>query len=291
MKGIRQIKHLCYFIFFVSLLLNANEVLAQQKINLIVRADDMGMTHAANLSCMDAFHSGVARSVEVMVPTPWYTEAVKMLNAEPGYDVGIHLVLTSEWTNLKWRPLTHAASLTDSNGYFFPTIWKGTPDNPSLHDHQPDFNEAEKELRAQIEMAKKHIKSLSHISTHMAFDQSHPQLKSIVQKLSQEYQLPLQSDKTERFPNDEKMKSDTVEKRQNAFIHQLATLKSGKTYLLVTHPCISSDEMESLETPAYQNVRADRNADYYMITDKRLKSVLLKHNIRLVSVKESLLQY
>jgi len=45
---------------------------------------------------------------------------VKLLSENPGLDVGIHLVLTSEWANMKWRPLTHAPSLVDADGYFFP---------------------------------------------------------------------------------------------------------------------------------------------------------------------------
>ena len=146
------------------------ENFAQSPARLIVRADDMGITHSTNLACVDVYTNGIARSVEVMVPTPWYTEAVKLLQTHPAYDAGIHLVLTSEWSALKWRPLTNAKSLTDSNGYFYPTIWKGSPDFPSLHDNKPDFAEAEKELRAQIEMAKKHIPRLSHISTHMGFN-------------------------------------------------------------------------------------------------------------------------
>jgi hypothetical protein len=43
---------------------------SQQAARLIVRADDMGVTHATNLACIDAFTKGIARSVEVMVPRP-----------------------------------------------------------------------------------------------------------------------------------------------------------------------------------------------------------------------------
>lgn len=50
-------------------------------------------------------------------------EAVAMLSSVPGYDVGVHLCLTSEWIELKWRPLTPAASLRNPDGYFHPFIW------------------------------------------------------------------------------------------------------------------------------------------------------------------------
>ena len=87
---------------------------------LVIRADDMGSFHAANVACVDGYLNGIETSVEVMAVTPWFPEAVKMLESNPTLDVGLHLVLTSEWDHIKWRPLTHCPSLTDNNGYFLP---------------------------------------------------------------------------------------------------------------------------------------------------------------------------
>ena len=55
-------------------------------------------------------------SVEVIVPSPWFPEAVEMLKEHPDLDVGIHLALTSEWDNVKWRPVSDAQSIRDENG-------------------------------------------------------------------------------------------------------------------------------------------------------------------------------
>ena len=85
---------------------------------LVVRADDMGAFHSVNKACIAAFRDGIEQSVEVMAVTPWFPEAVKMLEANPTLDVGLHLVITSEWENVKWRPLTHCPSITDENGYY-----------------------------------------------------------------------------------------------------------------------------------------------------------------------------
>ena len=272
--------------FLITLIFCVN-AFSQAPARLIVRADDMGMTHAANLGCMDVYKKGIARSVEVIVPAPWFIEAVKLLQTQTGYDAGIHLTLTSEWNTIKWRPLTGAQSLADSNGYFYPTIWKGSPDFPSLHDHKPDFTEAEKELRAQIDMAKKHIPRLSHISTHMGFDDSHPELKKIVQKLSEEYKLPLiKKPGVLDFPSTPEMRSDKPGDREAAFITQLAKLEKGKTYMLVTHPCYNSPEMQTIATPFDRNVGRDRQADLDMLTGKKIKAALIKHNIELISVKD-----
>ena len=87
------------------------EVAAQQKpIKLIVRGDDMGFTHAANEALIKSYKKGFETSIEIIVPSPWFLEGVKMLEQTPSVDVGVHLCLTSEWDNVKWRPMTDAAS-------------------------------------------------------------------------------------------------------------------------------------------------------------------------------------
>src|SRR6478736_6721297 len=84
---------------------------------LIVRGDDMGFSHSGNLALIKSFKEGIETSIEVIIPSPWFPEAVKMLRENPGIDIGIHLALTSEWDMIKWRPLSDCSSLKDSNGY------------------------------------------------------------------------------------------------------------------------------------------------------------------------------
>ena len=73
----------------------------QDEIRLIMRGDDIGSSHAANLGCIKSYQEGIMKSVEVMVPCAWFPEAVQMLQENPGLDVGVHLTLTSEWENVK----------------------------------------------------------------------------------------------------------------------------------------------------------------------------------------------
>jgi hypothetical protein len=40
------------------------------------------------------------RTVEVMVPCPWFPEAAALLRENPGLDVGVHITLTSEWEGI-----------------------------------------------------------------------------------------------------------------------------------------------------------------------------------------------
>ena len=93
----------------------AEDGMRDDEIRLIVRGDDIGSSHAANVACIESYRDGIMRSVEVMVPCPWFAEAVEMLNENPGLDVGIHLTLTSEWEKCKWRPLTYGPSLVNED--------------------------------------------------------------------------------------------------------------------------------------------------------------------------------
>ena len=124
---------------------------------LVIRIDDLGALHSVNEACIQTYRSGIARSVEVMPVAAWYPEAIKMLKENPGLDVGLHLVITSEWENVKWRPLTHCPSLTDENGYFYPMMFPN-PAYPgqSIMEQKWDIKEIEQELRIQPAVHRPH---------------------------------------------------------------------------------------------------------------------------------------
>jgi hypothetical protein len=54
------------------------------QIRLIVRGDDMGFSHYANVGCIKAYREGILTAVEVMVPCSYFPEAVEMLKENPG---------------------------------------------------------------------------------------------------------------------------------------------------------------------------------------------------------------
>ena len=255
-------------------------------IRLIVRADDIGSSHAANLACIQSYREGIARSVEVMVPCPWFNEAARMLRENPGYDVGVHLTLTSEWETMKWGPITQAPSLVDARGHFFPTTSQRSnfPPNTGFLQSKWDIHEVEKELRAQIELAIKEIPQVSHLSSHMGTPTSHPKLRALVEKLAAEYKLTLATPGAKGFRWGADSKA-TAKQRIAALVKALETLEPG-IWILVEHPGLDTEEMRAIGHTGYWNVAAHRDAVTKAFTSEKVKAIIKKRGIQLVSYND-----
>ncbi len=245
-------------------------------IRLIARADDMGVAQSINEACIDAYKSGIVRSVEVMVPGPWFLDAVRLLKENPELDVGVQLTLTSEWDHVKWRPLTRVPSLVDADGYFLPNTqaWSG----------QPDIGEVELELRAQIETAQRHLgKRVSHVSAHVGAAVSTPQLKKLTADLAREYKLRTDdSTKSAGSFGDSKFSND---QREKSLIAILEKLQPGN-WLLIEHPGFDSPELRGLGHEGYENVAGDRANVRRALTSDRVLKVVKRRGIRLIGYDE-----
>jgi predicted glycoside hydrolase/deacetylase ChbG (UPF0249 family) len=256
-----------------------------EEIRLLIRGDDIGSTHAANLGCIRSYREGIMRSVEIMVPCAWFPEAVKMLRENPGLDVGIHITLTSEWENIRWRPLTHAPGITDADGYFYPMIWSNDHygADHTLRGSEWTLAEIEAEMRAQIELAMKHIPQVSHLSCHMGCASWDEQVGDLYRRLADEYGLRIETADygVERFPLREK--GTTLEERIHHFTEALESLEAGKTYLYVEHPALRSSEMEAVGHMGYYGVSEDRALVTEVFTSEQVKEVIAERHIRLIS--------
>jgi chitin disaccharide deacetylase len=256
----------------------------EQKIRLLVRADDMGSSHAANRACIDTYTGGIVRSVEVMVNCAWFPEAVEMLRRYPEYDAGVHLMLTSEWDLVKWRPLTHAPSLVDSNGYFFPMIWANDnyPPHRTLKGANWNISEIEQELRAQIELAIKHIPQISHISTHMGFSGMDPAVEELVKRLAREYNIFVDLSAHHFKPLPGWKNNQTLEEKTETFARNLSNLSPGN-YIFVEHPAYDEPEMRSTFHTGYTTVAKERDEVTKIFTSPRVQQVIKQKGIELVS--------
>lgn len=259
---------------------------------LVIRIDDLGALHSVNEACIKTYRSGIARSVEVMPVAAWYPEAIKMLKENPGLDVGLHLVITSEWENVKWRPLTHCPSLTDENGYFYPMMFPN-PAYPgqAILEQKWDIKEIEQEFRAQIETTLKSIPQLSHLSGHMLSTGFNKEVNELVQRLAQEYNLPsidrMDSSKDYQFTyiGYDGPKTTSAEK-EASFIKALDKLEAGKRYLFLDHPALDNDEMKTVFHIGYEDVALDRQGVTDLLTSPRVKQTIEDKGIKLISINQ-----
>jgi predicted glycoside hydrolase/deacetylase ChbG (UPF0249 family) len=129
---------------------------------LVIHADDLGMAHSVNRATFEALRNGWITSASIMVPCPWFPEAARFAREHPGMDLGIHLVLNSEWTTFRWGPSSPrdaVPSLLDEDGYL-PLLETtvGARARPA---------EAEREIRAQLDRARASGVRVTHLDSHM----------------------------------------------------------------------------------------------------------------------------
>jgi predicted glycoside hydrolase/deacetylase ChbG (UPF0249 family) len=276
-------KTLCWLSLFLITLFHS--LTAQNEIKLLVRADDIGSSHNANLACIESYKNGIVKSVEIMVPCSWFPEAVELLNENPGLDVGIHLVLNSEWDNYKWRPLTNAKSITDPDGFFFPMVWpnENYVENRTLVHSKWNIAEVEAELRAQIELAMKKIPTISHLSNHMGWTSVSPEFKNLYEKLAKEYNLEV--DLSEVKSTGRYYKNEPGNSSVQNFINMLEKLEPG-TYLYVEHPGLNVPEAQAIFHTGYENVASERQTVTDIFTHPDVEKAITQKKIQLVSYND-----
>jgi len=258
---------------------------------LIIRGDDMGFSHSANEALIKCYKEGIETSIEVIVPSPWFPEAVKLLEQHPGIDVGLHFAITSEWDNIKWRPLTDCPSLRNEDGYFYQMLYPNSHyPQQAVMNHAWKIEDIEKEMRAQIEMALKYIPRLSHVSGHMnslAFD---PEVKALARKIGKEYNLTMVDVEPEQDIQVSytwfDARNKTTEEKIQAFIKMLDGLEAGKTYVYVEHPGLDNEELRAIHHIGYEDVAKGRQDVTTMFTSEEVKAAIIQKGIKLVSYKE-----
>lgn len=127
---------------------------------IIINADDFGMCHAANTAITELLCEGALDSTTLMVPCAWAPEALAFSAANSQLDVGVHLVLTSEWSRYRWRPLTGiGTTLVDADGFF--------PAAVIDVERQASDDDVAAELLAQLNAALAAGVDVTHLDNHM----------------------------------------------------------------------------------------------------------------------------
>ncbi len=152
--------------------------------SVVIHADDLGMSHGANLAFRDLAALGTVTCGSVMVPCPWFAELAAMARSDPALDIGVHLTLTSEMPGYRWRPLTRpsrAAGLTDDDGFLHRNV-------PTLR-ARADPAAVEAELAAQVETALGAGIDVTHLDDHMGAVLA-PEFVAAYVRVAQAFRLP-----------------------------------------------------------------------------------------------------
>ncbi|TXG34726.1 polysaccharide deacetylase family protein [Seonamhaeicola maritimus] len=259
---------------------------------LIIHADDLGVSHSENMASFEAIENGFVNSASVMMPTPWVLEAVEYVKKNPStHDFGLHLVLTSEWKNYRWGPVSsinEVPSLINKHGYFHNAC------SPSV---KPE--DVEQELRAQIDRAYAMGLNPTHLDSHMGcvFFIS-TEVLEVYLSMGQQYNLPVlvgsRIPKALIIKYDVKvivdeilgMSEDEYNNGPSAYyVNALKSLKPGLSTILI-HPAYNNEEMKGMtvDHPDWGSEWRQKDFDFFM--SDTCKKLLEEEKIVLVTWRE-----
>jgi predicted glycoside hydrolase/deacetylase ChbG (UPF0249 family) len=263
---------------------------------LIVHADDLAVAHSVDTASFDALDRKAITSASIMVPCAWLTEIASYAKEHPDADLGLHLTLTSEWKVDRWGPVESkdkVTSLIDPSGY----LWPETA--PAAANVKPQ--EAEREIRAQIERAVALGIHPTHLDSHMGALFSTPELFSVYVKVAHEYKLPFLAVRLPNIPaqffsalSEKDVTLDSVvianptvlaNAWRDFYVNAVKNLKPGLNEMIVH---LGHDDAElqavTLDHPDYGS--AWRQRDYEIVTSPEFKKALEENHVILVKWKD-----
>ncbi len=271
---------------------------------LILNADDVGSTHAANAAAFECLEHGSLTTASIMVPAPWFREAAAYGQAHPEADFGVHMTLTCEYDAYRWRALTgrsEAPGLYDEEGYLWRTL--------ELAREHIAAEEAACELRGQVETALEAGVDVTHLDTHMGTVVDPKFIEQYV-SLGLEYGIPLFIYR----PNPERMRRTGLsdywealapqirrldeagfpvldhilpgtlehppEEKEAYFRNLFANLRPGLTHFLI-HPAKSADEVSAMTESAPLRAK-----DYELFRDRSMAQELARLGVHTVGYRQ-----
>ena len=263
---------------------------------LIVHADDLAVAHSVDTASFDALDKKAISSASIMVPCAWLTEVAFYAKNHPDADLGLHLTLTSEWKVDRWGPVESTekvTSLLDPSGYLWPETL------PAARNLKPE--EAEREIRAQIDRAIALGIHPTHLDSHMGVLFSTPELFAVYVKVAHEYKLPFLAVRIPSAPaqlssilSDKDVALDSVVMANPAvhanewrdfYVNAVKNLKPGLTEMIVH---LGHDDAElqavTLDHPDYGS--AWRQRDYDFVTSAEFRKALEENHVILVKWKD-----
>lgn len=250
---------------------------------LLIRCDDLGMSHSVNMAFKELMESGLKFSASVMFPCAWYQEAVDILKQHPEITVGIHLTLNAEWKNYRWGPVAgkdKVPSLVDKDGYFFPS-------RSTFFANNPESEEIEVELRAQIERAINSGIKISYVDYHMGTAVDKPEHRAIVEKLANEYNLGISRYFKEM--DTPLMYAVPIPEKTDSLFRLVENLDPNKINLLVCHIGKDQPELQAMidmNSFGLPDMSKHREAELNALITATQQNIFEKNNIELINYSD-----
>lgn len=269
-----------YCLIIISISFSSLVFCQNNKTDLLIRCDDIGMCHSVNMAIEQVLKTGMPVSVSVMPACPWFSEAAEILKKYPNASIGIHVTLNSEWKQYRWGPVSGAnavPSLVDSLGLFFPS-------RAALFAHNPKPSEVETELRAQIERAIHSGLKIDYLDHHMSAAVQTLELRMILEKLAAEYQLAIS-----RYYGEQEVEGwyfTPPAQKADTMLYKLKNANPGGIKLLVIHTGLDTPEMSALTdlNPfGPKEMSKHRNAELNSFLSPKFQQLLHDPKYRLVN--------
>ena len=146
---------------------------------LILNADDFGLTRGVNEGIIRAHCEGILTSATLMATGPAFDDAVARARANPALGIGCHLVLTGGFAV---APRAEIPSLVDEDGRLPKSLGIFVARVSSGRIRTEDI---ERELRAQVEKIRAAGIEPTHFDTHK-HTHAHPRVMNVLGKLARE---------------------------------------------------------------------------------------------------------
>ena len=261
---------------------------------LILHADDLGVAHSENAASFDALLKGGINSASIMMPTPWVTEVAAFSKANPTADLGLHLVMTSEWETFRWgglAPTDKTPSLHDPDGTM--------PRQTQVVATRAKLDEVERELRAQIDRAYVIGLKPTHVDSHMGALFNTPGLFATYVKVARSYRLPFLAfigapspagqsvlQPGDIFPDTVIVADNVPKERWNQFyLDAVKNLKPGLSEILF-HLGYDDAELRAVTVNHEAYGSAWRQRDIDLVSSAEWKQALKDNKVVLVTWRE-----
>ena len=264
---------------------------------LIVHADDLGMAHSVNVATIKAFETGLVNSGSIMVPCPWLSEIAAYARTNPQADLGLHLTLTSEWTPLRWGPVSskdRVTSLLDKDGYFRLTETEAAKN--------ADPKQVEMEITAQIEKARALGIQPTHLDSHMGTLYQNKELFEVFLRVARSNKLPVRVarawfTRADFLPSvlrpDDVYIDRTLDINPSVtpndwgkfYSDEIRKLEPGVTEVII-HLAHDDAEMQGATSDHPNWGAAWRQRDFDFFTSDSFRKLLQENNIKLITWRE-----